>query len=162
MGATNIGHDITKSIVRWAGTAGLSKDVIDLLEKKLQLLADQLAIVSKKLLVAEDDKRKLQSENEALIKKLGDLQPVEALGEQTIAILQFFFDEATDLTAEDVGSRFQLHKSLSDYHFDLLLKRNFIRQTFAIAASCSGAYAITDKGRSFIVNSIRQSHSTGI
>ena len=56
MGAT----DIAKDAIRIASTAGLSKDVIDLLEKKISLLTDEII--------------KLTSENRILLSKVSNLE----------------------------------------------------------------------------------------
>jgi hypothetical protein len=61
--------DTAKEIIRISQTAGHSKDVIDLLEKKCVLLTDQVT-----LLVSENTKLKL--ENIQLHTQLKNLQPV--------------------------------------------------------------------------------------
>ena len=147
--------DIAKGIVRIATTAGLSKDVIDLLEKKLALLTDELAVVSKKLSVSESEKGHLQSENDALKEQLRHFQPAEELDKETMAVLQFFFDEGTDISVEEVASHFLIKKSLSDHRFDLLKERGFIRQTFVGHGSSPCRYGLTSKGRAFLIKSIK-------
>ena len=58
--------DIAKDILRIAGTAGLAKDVIDLLEKKLAILEKEQAMLTHELALAKLKITKLESENNQL------------------------------------------------------------------------------------------------
>jgi hypothetical protein len=61
--------EIAKEIVRITSTAGLSKEVIGLLEKKLAILTGEVADLTTKV-------SKLEMENGQLRAQLHDLQPV--------------------------------------------------------------------------------------
>jgi hypothetical protein len=61
--------DTAKDVIRLATTAGLSKDVIDLMEKKLVLLTDELRDVRMRISA-------LEIENHQLRRQLDDSQPV--------------------------------------------------------------------------------------
>ena len=61
------GVEIGKDIVNILSTAGLRKDVIDLLKEKLALLTEKIAIL-------EGDKLHLQTENTNLKSKIRDLE----------------------------------------------------------------------------------------
>jgi hypothetical protein len=64
-----IAFDIAKEIVRIGVTAGLSKDVIALLEKKLAMLTDELVLALRK-------NSELEAENKQLHAQLENLKPV--------------------------------------------------------------------------------------
>jgi hypothetical protein len=61
--------DTAKEIIRIGSTAGLSKDVIDLLEKKLVLLTEQVALLT-------SENMQLKLENGQLRTQLKNSQPV--------------------------------------------------------------------------------------
>jgi hypothetical protein len=74
--------DTAKEIIRIGSTAGLSKDVIDLLERKVALLTDEITALTAKLLQSEHVKEqlasqleKIQVEKDNLQVRLRDLQP---------------------------------------------------------------------------------------
>ena len=71
--------DTAKEIVRMASTAGLSKDVIDLLEKKLGILTSVLADAQRKIASLETDNANLRT-------KLRHLQPVAHNDEQLVVL----------------------------------------------------------------------------
>jgi hypothetical protein len=137
--------DIAKDIVRIANTATLSKDVIDLLEKKLSLLTEEIDSLHSKV-------SHLEVENADLKTQLQRLQPGDALPKETADVLQFFFNEGRDLSIEQVAQRFQFQISVAEYHFDILKKRRFVRQTRAISDQSSGAYGLTQEGRGYVMH----------
>jgi hypothetical protein len=67
--------DTAKEIVRMGSTAGLSKDVIDLMEKKLALLTGELSDARTRISALEIENRQLRGQ-------LEDSQPVEQPGDQ--------------------------------------------------------------------------------
>jgi hypothetical protein len=68
--------ETAKEIVRIGSTAGLSKDVIDLLEKKLALLMDENIALAKENVVLIAKVSVLENENRNLRTQLQDAQPV--------------------------------------------------------------------------------------
>jgi hypothetical protein len=75
--------DTTKEILRITSTAGLSKDVIDLLQAKVSLLNEQIVLLEKEkaILVNEktllaDKAARFETENIHLRQQLQDSQPV--------------------------------------------------------------------------------------
>jgi hypothetical protein len=71
-----IGNDVAKDIIRFGTTSGLSKDVIDLLEKKASLLAQEIVILSSKVIELESKAGGLETENKKLRAQLQNLQPI--------------------------------------------------------------------------------------
>ena len=138
-------HDavgLAKDAIRLVSTAGLGKDVIDLLEKKLSLLTEELEL-------AKSENTNLKAENSDLKKKLGALEPQEGIPVEAVQILKIFFDRARAFLATDIEAMTGMKKSVVDYHFGILRKSGLLK----VGMSLDGPqpYFITDKGREFIV-----------
>ena len=89
--------DTAKEIVRIGSTAGLSKDVIDLLEKKVTLLVDENFELSTKV-------SRLEIENAQLRTQLQHLQPASARNEG-FAILKVLESEQKKWKVEEIAAR---------------------------------------------------------
>lgn len=142
-------YEMAKDAARLASTATLGKDVIDLLNAKLALLAEQA-----KTLEAENGT--LKAENANLKAQLQHLQPKPSgLEDDTVKILKLFFDRAEDLNAPFIAQQFQMKPSVVDYHIDLLLQKRFIRQSRVGFDTYEGSspswFEIGSDGRAFIV-----------
>jgi regulator of replication initiation timing len=155
MGAT----ETIKEIVRTASTAGLAKDVIDLLQAKTTLIAEQVTALEKDnaALAQENttllrENRNLKLENENLQKQLQNSRPKDdEVSQKTKDILIYFFKRAKDVSDGEIANRFQMELSMASYHTDILLKKRFIEQ-FTIGYEAGGAtYGLTDKGRKYVV-----------
>jgi hypothetical protein len=136
--------DIAKDIVRIATTATLSKDVIDLMEKKLALLTEEIASLRSKVL-------HLEAENASLKTQLQRLQPADALPKDTADVLQFFFDQGRDLSIEEIAQRFNFKMSVAEYHFDVLKKQGFVYQTGVDLGLSPVGFALTIGGREYVM-----------
>jgi hypothetical protein len=68
--------DTAKEIVRIGSTAGLSKDVIDLMEKKLSLLTEQVILLEKENSLLRLKLSHFETEKANLRAQLQNLQPV--------------------------------------------------------------------------------------
>lgn len=86
--------DTAKEIVRIGSTAGLSKDVIDLLEKKLALITGELEISQRKtvslesqMLVLTTKATKLEIENRQLRAQLHNSPPVVGALQESMGVL---------------------------------------------------------------------------
>lgn len=144
--------DIAKDAIRAIQTAGLSKDVIDLLEKKISLLAEE--------------NTSLKAENSELRKKLDEFetkQPYSAprpdgFDENTDNILKLFFDISDDISSERVAQQLGLSPGVVDYYFDILRERKFVRQTKAGSGFITGKeesqYGLTPAGRAYVIKNI--------
>lgn len=140
--------DIAKEIVRIATTATLSKDVIDLLEKKLSLLTEEIESLRSKV-------SHLEVENATLKAQLQHLRPADELPKETADVLQFFFDQGRDLSIEQVAQQFHFQTSVAEYHLGVLEKRRFVRQTRAVSVQSSGAFGLTQDGRGYVMQTLR-------
>lgn len=140
--------DTAKEIVRIGSTAGLSKDVIDLLEKKTALLTEQVSALDR-------ENAQLRGEVVQLRQQLQRLQPVDGILKETADVLQFFFDQGRDLSIEHIAQKFQFQMSVAEYHFDILFKRKFVRQTRmgieTYGGSSPAMFALTSEGRSYVM-----------
>jgi hypothetical protein len=140
--------DTAKEIVRIGSTAGLSKDVIDLLEKKTALLAEQVTALDR-------ENAELRGEVVQLRQQLQHLQPTDGLQKETIDVLKFFFDHGHELSIEEVVQRFRFQMSVAKYHFDILFKRKFLWQSRVGFETYTGSspamFELTGAGREFVM-----------
>jgi septal ring factor EnvC (AmiA/AmiB activator) len=147
--------DIAKDIVRIANTATLSKDVIDLMEKKLAILTEEVASLARQLSDANAQIASLETENAKLKAQAHRLQPAGGLSNETADVLQFFFDQGRDLSIEHIAQKFQFQMSVAEYHFDVLFKRRFVTQTRmgieTYGGSSPAMFALTSEGRSYVM-----------
>jgi regulator of replication initiation timing len=154
MGAT----ETAKEVVRIATTAGLAKDVIDLLEKKASLLAEQVTALEKENTSLLRENRNLTIENTQLRTQLPTARPKsDRLDETTAKMLKFFFDRAQDTSEEQLASIFKMQMGVIGYHTDILLKKRLIQQTVmgisSIMGSSPAMFCITSEGRKHVVES---------
>jgi regulator of replication initiation timing len=148
--------DTIKDVVRIATAAGLAKDVIDLLDKKAALLAEQVAALDQEngTLLLENHNLKLENEN--LQKQLENAHAKDdELDETTAEILKLFFENAKELSDEQIASHFRIKVSVASYHTDILLKNRLIWQTSKGISSYMGTspamFSITAMGRRYVV-----------
>lgn len=145
--------DIAKDILRIANTASMTRDVIDLMEKKLALLTQEVADLTSKNTGLVAQVSQLEADKKNLESKIQQLTPKgNVLDQQSRDILKFFFNRACDLSARDIERRFQLATSVSDYHIDILMGKKFIGQTQIGSDSDSCFFAIKKEGRNYIMS----------
>lgn len=137
--------NIAKDAIRIASTAGLSKDVIDLLTAKITLLDEKL--VETKAAFSD-----VMLENQKLRKQLDDMQPVEnGLNEEETKILHFFF-EATEASCPAASANLQMPLPEVIHHVNSLIKREFLRHRRGSAGpSRPSTFCITHEGSSQIM-----------
>jgi hypothetical protein len=140
--------DTAKEIVRIGSTAGLGKDVIDLLEKKTALLTEQVSALDR-------ENVQLREEVVQLRQQLQRLQPVDGILKETSDVLKCFFDQGRELSVEHVARHFQFQMSVAESHFDVLFKREFVRQTRmgseTYGRSRPAMFGLTSEGRSYVM-----------
>jgi hypothetical protein len=140
--------ETVKEIVRIAANAGLAKDAITLLEKKMGLLVEQVAAL-------ENEQASLRAETANLKAQLRLLPEGEELSGDTKKILKLFFDRACDISTEEISKSFNLKPSVADYHMDVLLKKKFIRETTVEMLEPSGSgvskFGLTTLGRRYVL-----------
>jgi FtsZ-binding cell division protein ZapB len=134
--------DTAKEIGRMAATATLSKDVIDLFEKKVALLTEQVAA--------------LETENSDLKQKVGNLQQElsrlqpqsDRLEEGAEKVLRFLFDRDDDnglIAVEAIARDLAMIRGVTQYHCDTLYEREMV------GMGMLGTYHIDPPGRAYVV-----------
>jgi hypothetical protein len=134
-----------KDVLRVATTAGLSKDVIDLLTAKVSLLDEKLDNAS--LRISE-----LEAENKELRGKMSDSpSDDDGLDDDCRRILLHFFDTDQGFTIDQIASHFEFHPSVAKAHFDTLRLRTLVHTPTRIVTYGSrvgpAVYTITTDGR---------------
>src|SRR5262249_23302167 len=112
--------DIGKEIISLASTAGIKKDIIDLLKEKVTLLTEKIAAL-------EADNSELKQKVTDLEKDLEHLRPPqEGFEEGAIQILKAMFSAGGNAFFETLAPQLRMSKSMADYHADSLLKSGMI------------------------------------
>lgn len=114
--------DTAKEIVRLGSTAGLSKDVIDLLEKKASLLAE-------KVLVLERENAQLKLECGQLRQQLQHPKPIRELSDAQKKVLVHLMQDEAGLTVEEIAQSIGDIPSMARHHCDELKNIGFVAQT---------------------------------
>jgi hypothetical protein len=137
--------DAVKEVVRIAASAGLSKDVIEHLDKKAALLAEQVAVL-------ETENATLLRENNVLKHQLQNARPLgDGLEAKTKDILKYFFDKANDISDEEIARHFGISLNQAGYHSEILFGNRFIQGTRARFEGSTPRYGITPEGRAYCV-----------
>jgi hypothetical protein len=121
--------DIAKDIVRIGSTAGLSKDVIDLLEKKATLLAEQNADLARQLSVAHLKIATLETEVGDLSGQLYHPKPIRELSEDQKKVLLHLMQSDAGLTVEEIAQSIGGISSMARHHCEELAGIGFVAQT---------------------------------
>jgi regulator of replication initiation timing len=108
-----------KEIVRISTTAGLSKDVIDLLEKKSALLAKQVEAL-------EGENARLKIENAQLRARLNQPQPVVKLDDTYWKALIYFCDRDEVVTIQEIAGHLGCTESKARFVCDGLSEKGLI------------------------------------
>lgn len=151
--------DTVKEFVRIANTAGLAKDVVDLLQAKVALLADKVAALEKDGAALTDENtallrenRNLKLENENLQKQLQNARPKgeeldEICNKMLISLANYRGRDG--ITSNELIQHLGLPKAKGDYLFDQLVKRKFV----ATGAGVIGRgmfWCVTSAGREYM------------
>jgi DNA-binding MarR family transcriptional regulator len=154
--------DTAKEIVRIGSTAGLSKDVIDLLEKKSSLLAEKVVSLEKEKAVLEQENSELFRENRNLKLEIAQLhqqfehpKPVRELSDDQKAVLLHLMHNDAGLTVEEIAESIGSIPSVAHHHCDELESVGFITRTRfpfehrrIYGPDCG--FALTKEGRKWI------------
>jgi hypothetical protein len=136
--------DTAKEIARIASTATLGKDVIDLLEKKVALFAEQVTT--------------LETENTNLKQKVADLEqqvacvrPKDKLHPDTIRFLKLLFEHERGLTIAQIAGSLGISKGMAEYHHDALLNAEMVGLAVRIPKESALTVFLKAKGRAYLV-----------
>ncbi len=144
--------DTVKDFVRVAQTAGLSKDVIDLLEKKSVLLAEQVASLQQENTSLLRENRNLKLENEELRRQLQNARPKgdeldDIYNKMLVALANFKGGDG--ITDGELIEHFGLPKAKGDYLFAQLRNRKFV-QSGSGQMGRGWFYHVTDAGLQYL------------
>ncbi len=122
MGKIDKAKEIVTSIVEMATTAGIKKDVIDLLKEKVTVLASQLTEAQAKVanLEIENAQLRAQVRAPAVVARLDDVSK---------KALQCFCDCNRVVTIQELAGHLSCQESKAEYICDELYSRKFIRMT---------------------------------
>jgi len=135
-----------------AATATLSKDVIDLFEKKVALLTEQIESLTAALEKSESQKTDLRIKVINLEQELERSRPKQAgLDDTAKKFVQALFKSGSYLDFEYVASMFGVPKGMAAYYRDILAKAGMIRGTGVVMDDALGSYELTSRGREFAV-----------
>jgi chromosome segregation ATPase len=136
-------QDIAKDAIRIATTAGLSKDVIDLLEKKIALLTEQIATL-------ETEKANLKEKLADLEQQLDRLRSKEELHQDAIRFLKALF-QSGELPLSEIARIIGVNKGIAEYHRDQLLKAEMIGYPMMVTRGQEPSVMLESKGRAYLV-----------
>jgi regulator of replication initiation timing len=95
--------DTARDIARMASTAGLSKDVVDLMEKKLALLTGELGDAAQKIAMLEQENAELKKDVAKLQEQLDRAQPQsDRLPPESEQMLVVFANSNRGITSDSV------------------------------------------------------------
>jgi len=142
--------ETAKEFVRLGSTAGLSKDVIDLLQTKAALLAEQVTALEQENTALLRENRQLKLENENLKGQLQNARPKSEALDDICNQMLLRVANSRNITNNELIQAFGLGKAKGDFLLDKLWKRNFIRSPGAIARG--SLLMVTTDGREYLAN----------
>ena len=136
--------DTAKEIARIASATSLGKDVIDLLEKKVGLLSEQITT--------------LETENANLKQKVANIDqqfagalPKGELHPDAIRFLKLLFEHDKGLTVSQIASSLGISKGMAEYHHDVLLDAEMVGLAFRMPKGSALKVFLGAKGRAYLV-----------
>src|SRR5439155_2796242 len=122
-------QDIASDAINLVRNAGLKKDVIDLLEKKVALLTDEIVVLTHNLEVSETERTKLQAKAIDLEQQLDRLRPGQGrLGKDLEQFMQFLANYPYRPSIRDTAEGLGIQKVIAEHHADKLLEKGMIER----------------------------------
>jgi hypothetical protein len=142
--------DAVKDVVRIATTAGLAKDVVDLLEKKAALMAEKAFSLEQENTTLLRENRNLHLVNKDLKRQLENARPKgDELEEGCVQMLIAIAHFDGIIRNDDIFQQLGFGKVQGDYWMDQLTKRKFV--DFGLIGSSDGcAISATSAGREYL------------
>jgi predicted nuclease with TOPRIM domain len=146
--------DIAKDAIRIASTAGLSKDVIDLLKEKVALLTEKIAALEQEKTVLNGENSNLRQEIEKLKQELDRLRPKQGgLDDTAKKFVKILFEAGGYVDFEQAAAHIGVTKGKAAYYRDVLLKEGILSGAGIVIGDVIGEYELSPKGREFAVSS---------
>jgi chromosome segregation ATPase len=147
--------ETAKEVVRLASTAGLAKDVIDLMEKKLALITGELDEATRKNTLLEQRISQLASENNQLRNKVSASQPQAPsqpqISEGEIKMIKLLVASKGQAIVEEMANPLGVSSVEAEYIFDKLKGREFVFSGSGIMGR-GNICSLTPTGRSYAVD----------
>src|SRR6266481_3213840 len=135
--------DTAKEIARIASTASLGKDVIDLFEKRVALLAEQVTTL-------ETENANLKQKAADFEQQLAGVRPKGKLHPDAIRFLKLLFENG-GLTISQIAGSLGISKGMVEYHHDVLLDLEMVGlQVVTLKGSVLTVF-LKAKGRAYLV-----------
>ena len=148
--------EISKGAIRAVTTAGLSKDLIDLLEKKLSLLSDEISSLKEKNHLLRKENLELNARLKDAKNMISTFQKEKendhprppGFDETTDKIILMMFDSGK-VTMNWIAQSLEMEMGMVEYHFDLMFKANYVFQSNF--GSSFKHYGLMPDGRAYAV-----------
>jgi hypothetical protein len=142
--------DIAKDAIRIVTTAGLSKDVIDLLEKKVALLTDKIATLEQEKSVLNGENTNLRNQIVNLEQQLNRLRPKEGGLDEVEERFLKLLAQQPGLRIEQIASALGMSRVKAEYHRDNLRNAKMIGYLGGVIQKGSEPYTLLTAGRSYL------------
>jgi uncharacterized protein YigA (DUF484 family) len=142
--------DIAKDAIRIVTTAGLSKDVIDLLEKKVALLTDKISTLEQEKSVLNGENVKLQKQIVDLEQQLDRLRPKQDGLEETEVRFLKLLAQRPGLRIEQIANALGISRVKAEYHRDNLRNAKMIGYLGGVIQMGSEPYTLLTAGRNYL------------
>lgn len=147
--------DTVREVIEIAKSAGISEDVVLLLEIKAAHLADQVASLEQQNAALAEKNQNLATEVKML---KGQLQNSGGKGNELEAvtwdILKYFFHKGGEVSDLEVSQHFSMHLKTASYHTEILFRKKLIEVTCEEIqtwhGNCPPLYSITEEGKTYI------------
>src|SRR5881392_3918585 len=136
--------DTAKEIARIASTASLGKDVIELLEKKVGLLAEQITTL-------ETENANLKQKGANLDQQFAGARPKSELHPDAIRLLKLLFEHDKGLTISQIAGSLGISKGMAEYHHDVLLDAGMVGLSVRRPKGTALKASLEAKGRAYLV-----------
>ena len=136
--------DTAKEIARIASTASLGKDVIDLFEKKVVLLAEQVTTL-------ETENANLKQKAADFEQQLTGVRPKGKLHPDAIRFLKLLFENDRGLTISQIAGSLGISKGMAEYHHDVLLDLEMVGLQVITHKGSVLTVFLEAKGRAYLV-----------
>jgi len=149
-------EEIVKEVMRIASGAGVSEDVVQLLESKTSSLAWRIDSLEQQNSSLIEENHLLAAENKRLKDQLSSngQAPADDLEPKTGEVLKYFFDQGRDISDFEVATHFQIDLKTASRHTEILLKKKLIEITWEEIqtwhGNCPPLYSIAEEGKRFI------------
>jgi chromosome segregation ATPase len=153
--------EIAKEAIRIASNAGLKKDVIDLLEKQIGLLAQEKLALKRKLELSETEAANLKRKVKDLEEQLKHMQPkgtrLDETSEKFLQLLSRVPTPSLEQMARELGM-----PQILAHRANVLRKKGMIELVGYIPHKGT-VYALTGKGTAYVVENdlTCQAHQDG-